>query len=322
MSVSRVYRLLRLITMLQSGQKYTVRQLAEELEVSRRTIFRDLNMLELARVPYYYDPEKNGYSINHHFFLPPVNLTMIEALAILTMTGRLRKVHDLPLLGHCSAAATKLQSALPAPMRRHIGGILDKLSVSLGKLSRHEGLDSLFNQLTEAVAQSRVCRLVYISFHEQKQIVTNIHPLRLSFVSRAWYLLGYATKYRQVRTFKLGRIKKLTVTDRTFKPPSSFDLDKYFGDAWAMIPEGKLYKVHLHFAKKVAGNVAEVQWHDTQRVQWNDDGSIEFHVTVDGLGEITWWVLGYGDQVRVISPAPLRKRIQKVAVAMVQQHSA
>ncbi len=321
MSVSRVYRLLRLITMLQSGRKYTAGQLAEELEVSRRTIFRDLNMLELARVPYYYDPEKSGYSINRHFFLPPVNLTMTEALAILTMTGRLRKAHDLPLLGHWSAAATKLQSALPAPMRRHIGGILDKLSVSLGKLSRHEGLDSLFNQLSEAVAQARVCRLVYISFHDRKQIVTNIHPLRVFFISRAWYLLGYAAKYRQVRTFKLGRIKKLTVTDRTFKSPSSFDLDKYFGDAWAMIPEGKLYKVHLHFARKVAANVAEVQWHDTQRVQWNDDGSIEFYVTVDGLGEIMWWTLGYGDQVRVISPAALRNRIQKVAAAMVQQHS-
>jgi len=46
----------------------------------------------------------------------------------------------------------------------------------------------------------------------------------------------------------------------------------------------------------VAGNVAEVLWHQTQRVEWNDDGSIEFHATVDGLGEITWWLLGYGSQ--------------------------
>jgi predicted DNA-binding transcriptional regulator YafY len=50
MSVSRIYRLLRLITMLQSGQSFTVEQLSAELEVSRRTVFRDLNVLEMARI--------------------------------------------------------------------------------------------------------------------------------------------------------------------------------------------------------------------------------------------------------------------------------
>ena len=80
-----------------------------------------------------------------------------------------------------------------------------------------------------------------------------------------------------------------------------------------MIPEGKIYKVHLHFAPKVAGNVDEVQWHATQRVEWNEDRSIEFHVEVDGLDEISWWILGYGDQVRVISPKPLAKRIADIA---------
>ena len=87
-----------------------------------------------------------------------------------------------------------------------------------------------------------------------------------------------------------------------------------------MIPEGKLYNVHLHFSRQVAGNVAEVQWHRSQRVEWNDDGSAEFFATVDGLGEIGWWVLGYGDQVEVISPAPLRKRIADVAQGVLNQY--
>lgn len=55
--------MLRLVTMLQSGRKLTVKQLAEEFEVSRRTIFRDLNMLELARIPYYFDASDSSYKI-------------------------------------------------------------------------------------------------------------------------------------------------------------------------------------------------------------------------------------------------------------------
>ncbi|MHC4295586.1 MAG: helix-turn-helix transcriptional regulator, partial [Planctomycetota bacterium] len=59
----------------------------------------------------------------------------------------------------------------------------------------------------------------------------------------------------------------------------------------------------------------------TQEVEWNEDGSIEFRVRVDGLGEIAWWVLGYGDQVEVVSPAALRKRIAGVAENVVKTHS-
>ena len=87
MSVSRIYRLLRLITLLQGSRGYSADELARELEVSRRTVFRDLNMLELAHIPYYHDPDTGGYRISRHFFLPPVSLTLTESLAILMMTG-------------------------------------------------------------------------------------------------------------------------------------------------------------------------------------------------------------------------------------------
>jgi len=320
MSVSRIYRLLRLITMLQGGRSYTADELAEEMEISRRTVFRDLNMLELAHIPYYFDTAGGGYKINQHFFLPPVNLTLPEALAMLMLAGNLRGAKRLPLLSHGARAAMKLESALPAPIRQQVGSVIDNLSISLGPLSRHEGLDAMFDELTGAIVERRVCRLVYISFAERKQIAVAVHPLRMVFSGRAWYLIAYAENSRRVRTFKLGRIRKLTVTARKFIPPQGADLDKPFGQAWSMIPEGRMYQIHLHFEPKVAGNVAEVQWHPSQRVEWNDDGSVEFHVAVDGLGEITWWVLGYGDQVQVIAPAELRKRITQTAAAVLRKH--
>ena len=54
----------------------------------------------------------------------------------------------------------------------------------------------------------------------------------------------------------------------------------------------------MHFEKLVAKNVAEVTWHKTQRLVWLDDGRLDFHVTVSGINEISWWILGYGDQAR------------------------
>ncbi len=313
MNISRIYRLLRVITMLQSGHNYTVAELAEELQVSRRTVFRDLNMLEMAHIPYYYDRQRGSYRINDHFFLPPVNLNLLEALAVLLATKRTGQSSRLPLAAASSRAAVKLESILPPPVREYVGTVIDRLTVLPAANARHEGLDDLFDRALSAAADRKVCRIVYISFHEQQQITTLVEPHRLTFVGRAWYLIGHSRMHDERRTFKLGRIRKLTVTKETFAPPCENDGDGGFGNAWRMIPEGKLYDVHLHFLPKVAGNVAEVNWHHSQRVQWNDDGSIEFHAQVDGLGEILWWILGYGDQVRVISPVQLSRRIVQVA---------
>ena len=74
----------------------------------------------------------------------------------------------------------------------------------------------------------------------------------------------------------------------------------------------------LRFSKKVAKNVSEVQWHCSQKTTQNPDGTLDAEFRVDGLGEISWWVLGYGDQVEVLAPATLRKRIKETARRMVK----
>jgi proteasome accessory factor B len=296
--------------------------LAADLEVSRRTVFRDLNMLEMARIPYYFDPDGGGYRISRHFFLPPINLTLGESLAIMVLAGRARGGARLPLMAQVASAAMKVEGALPQSIRDHVGSVVDALEVRPSPVSGHAGLDATFEDLARAVAGRIVCRLVYISFHERGQIITTVQPLRLVFVNRAWYLIAWSARHGERRTFKLGRIRKLTVTDRTFTPPSGAVPEEPFGAAWCMIPEGKLYDVHLHFDPRVAGNVAEVHWHPSQQVEWNDDGSVEFHARVDGLGEISWWILGYGDQVEVLAPPALRLRVGEVAARVAARHQA
>lgn len=320
MNVSRIYRLLRMITMLQSGRNYTAGELSRELEVSRRTVFRDLNVLEMARVPYYYDHQHDSYRINQHFFLSPLNLTLPEALALLVSARRTLHSSVLPLASSASKAAMKLESVLPQPVRQHLGEVLDKITIRPTPSARHDGLEGMFERLSEAVAQGRLCRIVYLSFLERKQMSLLVEPLRLVFVGRAWYLVAYSRGHRQQRTFKLGRIKSLKVTTEHFTvSDKSAEVD--FGQAWCMIPEGRLYDVHLRFSPKTAGNVAEVNWHPSQKVQFRPDGSLDFHARVDGLGEIAWWVLGYGDCVKVLQPPELAQRVRRTALSVAKQYA-
>ena len=89
-----------------------------------------------------------------------------------------------------------------------------------------------------------------------------------------------------------------------------------------MIPEGKIHRVRVRFLPKVAGNVEEVLWHPGQRTQRQADGSLVFEVEVDGLTEISWWIMGYGDQAIVEKPAELRHRICQMAEGILRHYAS
>jgi proteasome accessory factor B len=97
--------------------------------------------------------------------------------------------------------------------------------------------------------------------------------------------------------------------------PKGLTLEKHLGNAWRLMRGEKTYEVELRFSPLVGPNVAEVNWHATQRIRWDDDGNVFFTATVDGLDEIVWWVLGYGPEVEVLRPAELRHAVARRARA-------
>jgi predicted DNA-binding transcriptional regulator YafY len=150
----------------------------------------------------------------------------------------------------------------------------------------------------------------YDSYFDKREISTRLHPYRLVFISRAWYVIGYSAMHDMVRTFKLDRIITLHWTDESFEPDADFSLENYFGNAWSMIRGDRRYKVAIRFSPKVAGNVEEVFWHATQQIDHLEDGSIRYEVEVDGVHEIAWWVLGYGKEAVVEEPPELQQIIR------------
>ncbi len=104
--------------------------------------------------------------------------------------------------------------------------------------------------------------------------------------------------------------------------PRAFSLDNYLGNAWHMIREkGRDREVVVRFSRMVAQNVAEVKWHKTQQIELHDDGTADFRVTVSGLNEISWWILGYGDQAEVLEPPELRQLIADRAKRMAAKYT-
>ncbi len=321
MDISRLHRVLKIITLLQTRHRYSPDELSAELEVSKRTIFRDLNMLELAGIPFFFDRATGGYEIHKTYFLPPVNLSVEEALGLLALAEQSAADGAVPMLEGALDAARKIESQLPLAIRAAVGQLSRRVVIRRGPVARHDQLQAGYELVRKAVAARRAVTGRYISFHEKKQLRVEVEPYWLVFHERAWYCIGRSVEHGEVRTFKLGRFAGLELSGRTFAGPKT-TLEQYLGNAWRFMREGKEYNVRLRFAALVAANVAEVNWHRTQKIVWQDDGSIYFDVKVDGLNEIYWWILGYGDQVEVLQPEALRKRVREAAARLVKLYES
>src|SRR5690348_8753079 len=112
MTLSRITRLLKLISLLQAGRGHNTRSLAQECGVSRRSIFRDLDVLRLAGVPLEFSEEEQRHRIPGMNFLPPTNFTPDEALSLLVLCYNLGSSSGVPFTAPARAAALKLECSL------------------------------------------------------------------------------------------------------------------------------------------------------------------------------------------------------------------
>lgn len=322
-ATNHIHRLLNIIAILQSGRFINTRELAEECKVSRRTIFRDIEKLRQSGLRIDFDEKKQGYQFEESCFLLPADLTTEEVLALITLCQDLADERKgLHYLQPARTAAFKLASVLPRKMRKYIGDSIEFRHIRIGPTASLEGTDELFEQISQAMQNQQVINIQYGSLAEQATISTRLNPYCFLFSRRSWYVIGYSEMHEEIRTFHMKRFQDVEILPKTtYEIPAHFSLDSYLGNAWHMIREKQNpHHVIVRFAPMVAKNVAEVQWHKTQRIESLADGSIDYHVDVEGLNEIVWWILGYGNQAEVIEPQELREKILQHAHAVVEKY--
>jgi len=319
MGVRGVRRLVRLLTVLQSGRARSVAELEAEFDVSRRTVFRDLEMLQEAGIPCYYEPER-GYRIAESFYLPPISLTVPETLGLMIFGKMASARRDRPMAGAGLSAISKLINTVPEPIRSACSDLMAHVSVDPGALVEAASESEHYCTLQRCVDECRVCRAQYTSPVEEAPMVCQLKPHALHFAARAWYVLAETDLHPEVRTFKLARFDWIEPGSERFERAGTFDPADKLGNAWQLIPEGREYDIELEFSAKVATNVSEVRWHPTQQHQMLDDGRCRMWFRVDGLGELAWWICGYADQVVIHAPEALRQRVRGMHEAALANH--
>ncbi len=319
---ARLHRILRIITLIQGQRGWDVKRLAAECSVTQRSIYRDLELLEGAGIPYFYDAEHKCYQIRRDFFMPPVDLTLEEALAMVALGQHIGGSEQIPFTRAANRVVAKVRSRLPERIRRELESLDNHVAIKLAAAISPHGIDDVYERVRAAIVSRRALRCQYDSVAKtKKDEVFLLRPYALFFQQRAWYVVGYHDGRREVRSLKLNRFTDVEDTDKSYEVPASFSLKKHLGNAWRMIRGAKSFDVKLHFDAEFAETIADTHWHDTQQVEWHDDGSITFRCKVDGLDEIVWWVLSMGPHCRVEEPKDLARRVLELAEGMVRQYS-
>lgn len=312
-SGDRLHRLLEIIRLLQSGRSYNSAELAEACQVSRRTVFRDISTLSEFGILVERSEDNSGYRLGPETLLPTSEFTLEETFSLLILCEELAdQTHGVPFQEAARTAAAKLMGNLPDHVRSRIHEMRRSVTVQLAPHNTLSDSHAVYDQLTQALMERRQVRILYRSplGEEPQEIV--LCPYHVLFKQRSWYVIGRSLTHNQIRTFNMGRISSLEKLEANYKIPKSFRLSRYLGNAWSLIREtGDRHDVLVRFQPLVAQNVAEVYWHKTQKLDWNDDGTLDFQAHVEGLTEIGWWILGYGDQAEVLKPKKLRRQIRE-----------
>lgn len=321
MKPTRITRLLKLLQRLQAGQGDDAAGLAKSCGVSRRTVFRDLDTLKKSGVPIRFDKADDCYSLGADYFLPPTNLTPDEALSIIAMASQLGADNRLPFFEPAKRASDKIRRTLSPADRRVVDSVARAIHLRINTVDPLAGQAEVYEKLIQSITDRRVAKIKYGSLTEWDTITTKLRPYQLLFSRHTWYVIGRSSLHAEPRTFNIGRIREIELTAEQYARPRGFSVERYLGRAWNLMPEpGPDHHVVVRFRPLVAQNVAEVQWHKTQRLEPQGDGAVDFHADVSGLNEIVWWILGYGDQAEVLRPVKLRRLVAARAKNMLRMY--
>jgi predicted DNA-binding transcriptional regulator YafY len=310
----RLHRLLKVIKLLRGPTAWNARKLADHFGTTRRNIYRDLAILELAGIPYYFDSdfgEGGGYRIKSEWWFPNVGLTEQECLDLAVLT-KVAETRAIPLVDQVCEVRDKLLATLPAKQQELIVEASDLFDVLSLHMADHSKCRGTMATVQAALIQKKQVEGTYYTPHKKQAEKVRLQPQRVMLAGQSWYLAAHCCKAGETRLYRLPRFRTLKLVEEPITVPPGCSLRELLGNAWGVYRGDREHHVEILFDSEAAELISEVRWHTTQELVPQKDGSLIFRATVSGLEEIRWWVLGWGPRAKVLKPKELKEEIRSL----------
>jgi predicted DNA-binding transcriptional regulator YafY len=321
----RADRLLSIMLLLQLHRRMTARELAERMEVSERTIQRDMEALGAAGVPVTAERGAGGgwalvegYRTN----LTGLNEAEVQALFI---AGPSKVLADLHLGGASDAAFIKLLASLPDATRRGAEYVRQRIHIDVSGWGAEAETFPHLRTLQDAVWRARRLRMVYErgSGDCVETVERVVDPLGLIAKGSAWYLVAAA--HGEPRSYRASRVKSASIMDEACVRPEGFDLASFWEESASVFKKTlPRYAARLRVRRSVvprlryAGRFARVELVGEP----DSEGWVEVSMRFQFEREACEYALSFGDEVEVIEPTELRGKVVEMAEAVIAFYAA
>jgi predicted DNA-binding transcriptional regulator YafY len=306
-------RLLAIVLLLQARGKLTAAQLAELVEVSVRTIYRDVDTLSLAHVPISMDyGPGGGYFLPEGYRLDPASFTPREARA-LALGAALAESSPLLDRSGLQAALAKLEALLPEDARAELSAMAASVLVDRSRWLAQPASTQRLEALRAALWEKRRVDILYRRSDRPRSEWRTVEPLGLIEMGDRWYLAAYCLSRKGYRTFRLDRILELALRDEPADPHPDFDLRAYWEKARDRF-EGAIRPLRLVLRLTPHGAYYLQPGHEV--IAREADGRIVAAGPVENVDAGIAYALSLGPEVEVLEPPAVRQEVAAAAKAM------
>ncbi|RPF37582.1 YafY family protein [Streptomyces sp. TLI_185] len=303
-------RLVSILLLLQTRGRMTAAQLAEELEVSVRTVYRDVEALGAAGVPLYGDAgHAGGYRLLDGYRTRLTGLTADEAEALF-LAGAPGPAAELGLGSVLAAAQLKVRAALPPELRAHADRISGRFHLDAPGWYADAEEAPYLPAVADAVWNSRVLNVLYRRWADPTDVERRLEPYGLVLKAGRWYVVAGPGP----RTFRVDRILRLATSDEEFARPDDFDLAAYWA-AYQRDFHDRLYRGEA--LVRLAPGVRLPRAVDSRT---DADGWTLATVPIESVEHAHGEFLRLGTDIEVLQPPELRERIARTVAQLAEKY--
>ena len=305
--------MLRIHQLIQSGSFPNATTLAAELEVSTKSIHRDLEfMRDRLQLPLEFNRARFGYGYTEEVnAFPTVQITEGELFALIVAERALQQYRGTSFEKPLLSAIKKMEQSLPETISLDLAEVERTISFR----TRAEPILDLnvFDRLAKATTGSQQLELTYRKPGMQQTEQRVVDPYHLANINGEWFLFAFDHLRKDIRTFVPSRIKSVRETGKIFDRRKQFSLDARLRNSFGVHSGHGAFEVVLRFHKRVADYIREKKWHDSQQLRELADGGVELGLKLSSLLEVERWVLSWGGNATVVSPAELAEAVKASA---------
>jgi len=308
--------------LLSSKQGKSAQELARELECHLRTVYRDLEALQIAGFPLFNEREagKNLWSLLDTVKRSvPIPFTLTELMALYFSRDLVRTLQDTLFYDSLESLFKKIKATLPPDSETFLKKVQNTLFVSQKQYKEYGKAKGIINTVNDAAIRTKSIEIRYYSMRHKKEGRRKVDPYRIWFFNGTFYLIAYCHQRQETRIFALDRIRSVSVTEEHFTVPENFDLENFMKPSFG-IYKGKPEKIKIRFDADAAGYIIEKVWHETQEITPQKDGAILFTAEIAVTDEIKTWILSWGSKAAVLKPEKLKKALKREIEKMATQY--